>query len=493
MNILKRISLVLIVLLSGFIFSCKNKENVDDKIETLTIYTVNDFHGSLEEEDGAKGAARMASYIKDGLAEFGDAALVVSAGDMFQGSALSNYNYGRTVIDVMNYTSFSSMTIGNHEFDWKLETVLNYRDGNIENGEANFPFLGCNIINKNTGSIPEGIEPYTIVERKNLKIGIIGYIGAGQEEDILAENVADYYFDQPIDCIKNYSYYLRTVENCNVIITVGHDASSSVDKQISNLNGDYRVDGIINGHSHATYSDTYRRSDGVVIPCCQAGSAGTHVGVLKLTIDPETNSVTGGSCFVKQMSYRVSKDNNIEEMIEKLKEETAPIFQRVLCQAGQKIDRIHAADWVADALEDYTDADVAFVNYGGIRANAFPIEKGSDVTYSKVYQISPFDNLVVTFKLSGQLIINMLNVSGINHSYSISGDGLNGYFINGVKIDPEATYKVATIDFLFTNNSYNFHYGTDAVKTNIVLRDVIVETLENLSKNGKTWVMNERN
>lgn len=48
-----------------------------------------------------------------------------------------------------------------------------YRDVNIKNGEADFSFLGANIIRKSKNDLPDYVEPYTIIERGGLIIGII--------------------------------------------------------------------------------------------------------------------------------------------------------------------------------------------------------------------------------------------------------------------------------------------------------------------------------
>ena len=100
------------------------------------------------------------NYIESIIKENSDAAtLVISAGDMFQGSGLSNYRYGLDMVNIMNMIGFNAMSVGNHEFDWGLSTVLNYNDGDLENGEANFPFLGCNILYKET-DLQISYEPY---------------------------------------------------------------------------------------------------------------------------------------------------------------------------------------------------------------------------------------------------------------------------------------------------------------------------------------------
>jgi len=152
----------------------------DEVVEELTILTTNDFHGAIAETGGQYGIARLAQNFKM-VKDASKATVIVSAGDMFQGTALSNYNHGKTIIDIMNIMQFDAMTLGNHEFDWGYNQMYQYVDGNTNNGEAKFPFLGCNIIEKSTGTLPDGVKAYQIVERGGLKIAIIGYMGYGND------------------------------------------------------------------------------------------------------------------------------------------------------------------------------------------------------------------------------------------------------------------------------------------------------------------------
>ena len=94
----------------------------------------------------------------------------------------------------MNDIGFTAMTLGNHEFDWGLDKIAKYKDGDLTNGEANFPFLGANIFYKGTNRRPDWIDPYTIVDYNGLKVGIVGVVGGTQESSILALNVAEYDF-----------------------------------------------------------------------------------------------------------------------------------------------------------------------------------------------------------------------------------------------------------------------------------------------------------
>ena len=284
----KLLTIILSVFLLLLITSCGN-----DKIaEKLTIFTINDFHGAILSEDGAYGMARLGYYIMKEKKSSPHETLVLSAGDMFQGSGISNYSEGKSVIELMNIIEFDAMTIGNHEFDWSLETILAYRDGNKKNGEADFPFISANIIDKTTNKLPEYVEPYTIIERGGLTIGIIGYIGYGLESDIAVKMVENYEFLKPAAIVGEYAEELRAKKNCDVVIALGHDGSDATNSELATLTGDKRIDAIVNGHLHADSVEMLDSADGRKIPVVQAGSSGEYVGKISFTVDPETKELS---------------------------------------------------------------------------------------------------------------------------------------------------------------------------------------------------------
>ena len=155
-----------------------NKINLADLANVKSSYEskflmINDTHGAFVDNQ-YPGVERLASLIK----QLGDEYIKIANGDILQGSYISNILCGYPMIDALNNMNFNAYVIGNHEFDWGLDKIAEYKDGNLTNGEANFPFLGANIIDKKTNEIVDFLEPYTIIEKKDVRVGIIGLIGS---------------------------------------------------------------------------------------------------------------------------------------------------------------------------------------------------------------------------------------------------------------------------------------------------------------------------
>jgi len=136
----------------------------------VDFYTINDLHGKLADGDSHPGVDELSTYLTNAK-RTDDYMFVLSAGDMWQGSAESNLTNGKIMTEWMNAMDFTAMTLGNHEYDWG-ETAIR------ENHQiAEFPFLAINIYDRSTNKLVDYCKPSTVVSAGGLKIGIIGAMG----------------------------------------------------------------------------------------------------------------------------------------------------------------------------------------------------------------------------------------------------------------------------------------------------------------------------
>lgn len=457
----------------------------DDLVSEITIYTVNDFHGALLEVNGTAGAARLGQYLITKKNENPNGTIILAAGDMFQGTAISNYRYGLDVINWMNAVKFDAMTIGNHEFDWNLNEILKYRDSDLSNGEANFPLLGANIYQKSIDNIPNNLEPYTIIERGGVKIGVIGYIGYGLENDIATSMVADYRFEKPVLIIETIANYLREEEKVDIVIALGHDGSDATNSAL--VASSSKIDAIINGHLHLEKTDHLSGSKGRLVPIVQAGSSGAYIGEITFTINPNTKEISNSFVRTIKMDSYLPENPSIKAYLEAITNATAPLFSRVIGVAGKRIyNRNDVVQWAVNALKEQKSVDVAFINYGGIRSDAFPIDNDEKITISKVYQIMPFDNTIKLVKLSGAVIRGLME-SDLAYSSNLQKSGSYCTIDNKI-LEDNKLYTVASIDFVFDQEKYPFLKGTDIVVTGELFRNTIIYGIEELTKKQLKWI-----
>lgn len=474
---MKKLTSILLILIMGLgLTSCGLKPD-DDPIDCelypdhascvvdeepgdyLDIYYINDFHGAILPDSDQLGMAYIANYIITKKTENPDNVLVLAGGDILQGSALSNHYLGLSTINMLNEMYFDAYAIGNHEFDWGLETVTNYFDDNEDNGEANFPLLGANVFFEGTTDIPDGIEPYTIVERGGLKIGIIGTIGYGLESTISYSKVLGYEFAEPVAIIESYAYHLRTVENVDMVLVVSHD-KGNINERVAALEGDYKVDAVFNGHSHSNYALT-----NLGIPVLQAGHNGEYLGHVSFDLSDETLSTFSAENLDFYDSDLFHTPNTaVQNLIDGYVAETDALFNASIIVAGEDLSKGDLTFWLAKLMRITTNSDIAFHNIGGTRTD---IEEDEMISLSVLYEIWPFDNVIKTTWLTGKQINNF---KATYEGYYFDSD--ISYF------DEETYYKVATNDYVFDKIENPFVTGQSSENTELLLRDIVVTELE---------------
>lgn len=462
---MKKFLLLTILLLTSFsLIACKNADPVPTldpaDIGFLDIYYLNDFHGAILENDEELGFANIANFLITQKELYPENTIILAGGDMLQGSALSNYYAGLSTINIMNEMYFDAFTVGNHEFDWGIDVVTNYFDGNEDNGEANFPLLGANVFYKGTTDIVEHMDPYVIIERGDLKIGIIGTIGYGLEYSIATSKVEDYEFGSPAQIIEDYTYYLRTEMDVDYVIVASHDTGSTLNSQLAGLTGDYRVDAVFNGHSHSVYSET-----NLGFPVVQSGGYGEYVGHVRFELtDNLLTSFTAENLDFYSSELLRTPNEVVQSIITGYQAETDSLFNTPIITTGEYFDKTDLSIWIARMMRISTGADIGFQNSGGTRTS---ISDDSEINLSVLYQVWPFDNVVKTVYLTGAEIKYLM--------YDLIYDTEIESF------DDTTLYKVATNDYTFDKTSNPFIDGIDPYNTGIILRDLAESELEKQS------------
>lgn len=457
----------------------------EDSNFIINIFSLNDFHGAVFADDDEPGISKIGKYLIAQKTSFPESTIIISAGDMFQGGAVSSLTRGKVVVEAMNEIGFDALTIGNHEFDWGIDNITRYADKDLSNGEAEFPLLGANIFQKSANDLAYWTKPYAVVQRNGIKIGIIGTLGERQTTDILASIVADYEFTSQLEAIRKYTKQLRNEEGCDIVIVSSHDNTSSINPQIASMTGEYYVDAIINGHTHSYYAGEVARASGTPMPYVQSGDNGRYIGKISLFLDPNTKAVIDVSAEnINAYNTCQEESSVINAIINNYPQEIA-IASEVLGNAGETIYREQATSWAATAIKTHGLGEVGVINSGGIRSSAFPIYEDSTVTYGNIFKMMPFENRVITLELTGYQLMNLFG-SGLRFSSNV--DTYNNT-IDDVAIDGIKVYKVVTMDFVFEGYSGYFMQANNVLYTDDLFRDYLVqEVKDSIIKNGKWYL-----
>ena len=435
-----------------------NQDNNHQK-NTVNFFTMNDIHGRLITDSDAGTAAgldKVSTILKE--LEAKDEYIKISNGDMFQGSQFSNTLYGRPAIEWMNLEHFDCFVLGNHEFDWGIDKIASYKDGNLENGELNedCEILGCNIYLKSTNAMPSWLQAYSIEECNGYKVGVIGCIGEGLTSSISASMVADYVFVDPVPLVKEYAKILRVEEKCDVVIVSIHDYNTKTqNSRFASLSGDSRIDVIICGHSHTQNADYLTRSDKYDIPVIQCRGYNSSVGSISITMNNGAPVSHGKISHYVPANYQSNKEayNLLYEYYKDVKDADTKVGYTTTNLSKETLGML-----VCDAIMNKYNAEVGICNVGGIRS---AIGAG-DITYSDIYTVLPFDNTVFIIKIKGSDLKKAINSS---------------LYVNIDNISNAKTYTVAIISYVYENYEAFNTKALEATDTTDIVRDVVAEEI----------------
>jgi len=444
---------ILLLLLAA----CAVQDNASQRrLVTLTIIGTNDVHGTLLPKEMNGGLAAFSGYVaavRAARAADGGAVLLIDAGDMWQGSLESNLVEGRTVVDIYNALGYTAATIGNHEFDFGPVGAAAIPTGSSDDPrgalrqrirEATFPVLSANIVYRETGELIDwdNVSPSVMVEAAGIKVGIIGLVTADAFKVTIAANTVGLEIAPLADAIVREATSLRE-QGADIVIVTAHAGSrctefgdpqdlSSCDPggeivQVANALPAGLVDHIVAGHVHrgmahiingiavtSSFSNTYA-FDRVDFSIDQDSGRVIERKVFPPQVNCPAIGRASGECawletdpaLVRPASYEgrpVEPMASVEAIVASAAAHAAAIKAEPLgVTLTSAIDlegnpESPLANLFTDAVLAGVDADVAIHNVsGGIRA----ILPAGELTYGKVYEISPFDNRVAIVEVSG--------------------------------------------------------------------------------------------
>ena len=456
----KIVSLILLIALilscAAFMTACDYFHFINSAPNSLSLVNVimlNDNHGILNEEKGNLNKIASGINYYDSIGDV----VKIANGDMFQGTYVSSSLRGLPMLDALNAMDFDAFVIGNHEFDWGFDEMKKYKDGDVSNGEADFPFLGANIYDKQTNQMVDWLEPYTVVELSDVKIGIIGIIGE-VETSILTSNIVDYDFVDPTDIVKDLAAELRTVKECDAVIVSMHGDDSALNESLASFDGDSKIDGIFTVHTHSPTDEEIIREDGSSVCVLQNGGYGESFATLTLRFDENKNIVETDGKLNNTDTF--SNTGILSNVFEKYGDHIS-IGEEVILNTEYPMDRYDVGLSVVYSMYAKYGVAYSFINAGGVRTG---IDAG-EVTYADLFQILPFENEVYIITMSGSTLKNYLQNPGSIYYWGIGTDA----------IEDEQEYNIAIVDYLFQSYYFDDFRTEIYVDTNDLIRDVFIE------------------
>ncbi|MCP9340486.1 bifunctional metallophosphatase/5'-nucleotidase [Stutzerimonas xanthomarina] len=491
-----------------------------EPVVTFNLLSINDFHGQLSPRSvagrPAGGAAVLAAYLK---AASDDNTLIVHDGDQVGASPpnsallqdepsvsflnlLANPHcraFSRQLRMPRSVQPFAQQrcnligTLGNHEFDdGRSELLRLLIGGNHRNGPfledswqgARFPMVSSNVIDQSTGE--SLLPPYSIYFSNGVRIGVIGAALKETPSIVSPSGVAGLRFVDEADAINRSVAELRR-HGVRAIVVALHQGGRQVsydgptNPQADTVTGpvvniierlDDEVDVVISGHAHGFTNAMVPNANGKPILVTQAFSAGTAYADIELVVSRRSRDIVEKSAAVittwADQGAGLSPDPNVAALVARADARVEPPVARVVGVAQGDITRSETpagesalGNLIADAQRVATDAQISFMNPGGIRADL----ASGEVAWGALFAIQPFANDLVSMDLTGaqiktlleqqwigQSYPRLLKPSGIRYSWSTSRpEGSRVIEIRdaaGALINPAAVYRVTVNSFL---------------------------------------------
>lgn len=402
--------------------------------DTIKVFETTDVHGyitdvsSYKEDTFEYRLAYFSKIVND--ARNNDAyedVLLLDTGDIYQGTPHSNLTYGAAMRAAYDQMDYDAVGLGNHEFDWDVKTYATDAKGTMApyeigsyKGDSDIPVLMSNLYYKDSGERVEFTQDYTIVDKGDYKVGIVGWAD-DYSADIKASQIAPYTIDDNREKLKELAEEVD--KKADIVVILAHSDPKSIAEEMD----PEVVDLVAGGHTHKNVNGTADNGIDYMQGNCYAYGYSTA----EIKVNPETKDVEVTTPEFRDISpkggdhsylyYNNGNNTQLDPEVTKISQAAWDAVKgemyEVLGTVDQSITKDFidetngtssiAGNWLADMMLAATkdqNTVAAFANRGGIRANLEMAEGASsrDITVADIYTISPFGNRILTFAITGQ-------------------------------------------------------------------------------------------
>ena len=424
----------------------------DDKQFLLPLIETTDIHGYLINKVDKTVHYRLA-YIADkvndirgrGTEYSKDRLLLLDGGDIYQGASISNMLDGKPLFVALDQMGYDAVAVGNHEFDWDFEKLAD-TDATMPDYEWNgqmhvngVPVLCANLYKD--GSRVSSTRDYVIVEKSavnsngksvKVKIGIIGfaidYAGSIMTSKFTGKG---YSINEDYSIANGIAADLESSGQCDVTILLIHGAA---DVAAASLGQGSVIDLVLGGHSHDTMSG--KADSGIAY--LQGGKYAEHYASANLVFTTEEENGKVSFTGVDKMAttlVNVSRDTHTAEgqNAEDLENDILTLSDQTISEISGKANDVIGyitvdasaygiqgsggracvmANWMCDIIRRIGEAEVSFVNVGGVRTYIMLDGKSQrDITVSDVYEIFPFGNTTYVYEITYEELLRIFEYS----------------------------------------------------------------------------------
>jgi 2',3'-cyclic-nucleotide 2'-phosphodiesterase (5'-nucleotidase family) len=207
---------------------------------------------------------------------------------------------------------------------------------------------------------------------------------------------------------------------------------------------------------------------------------------------------------VKYRDYRITQKqtsaNEINQLLKPYSDSVNKSMNAVIAVAGITLQKRQPEGALGNVLADammvmakqkyQTNIDATFINYGGIRLPSIP---AGDITLGKIYEVAPFDNIIVLLKLKGAILQQLLNhiaskggwpCAGIR--WQIKNKLAVNIIVGGNALDLDKEYTIATLDYIANGGDECEMLKSIPQQNNgYLFREAVIDYFTQLNSQGK--------
>jgi len=475
------------VLLIIFSFACTEKEK-PEKI-TLHLIETSDIHGSIFDYDfindkkANTSLSKISSYINN--LRIDKNVVLLDNGDILQGQPVVYYSNYENIDEkhicsqVMNYLDYDAATVGNHD----IEAGHTVYDKLVN--EFNFHWLAANAINTSTGK--PYFKPYTIINKKGVKIAVLGLITPGIPKWLPEELWDGIEFIDMVESAKEWVPKIMEKEKPDLFIGLFHsgydytyggvnydtprneNASLIVAKQVAGF------DIIFVGHDHRTWNEKVKNPHGKEVIIMGTKGNANQFCVAKVDMILNENEKYEKSFHTEIIDvYPLKTDQEFTLKFENQMNEVKKYVSHKVGTFEKSIDAhegIYGPSVFVDLINtiqlDISDAEISFAAPLSFNAT---IEKGP-VHIRDMFKLYRFENFLYTMNLSGKEIDGYLEYSFANWFNTMKDENDHLLLFKSDK-NGKPLYSEQYQSYSLKNNYYNFDvaagikYSVDISKPN---------------------------
>lgn len=399
----------------------------------IKIIETSDVHGALLPYDLTKDTSTTASlahvhaYVVSQKKPRDQEIILLDNGDLIQGDPMSYYyNFVNTkgihlFADALNFMGYDAATIGNHDIETGHDVYDKFRQ------EIKFPWLAANVINTETNE--PYFEPYTIIERRGVRIAVLGLTTPGVPNWLPQKLWSGMHFEDMIESAEKWVKIIKEKEKPDLLIGLFH---SGVDYTYGGVTADtYRnenasqliaervpgFDVIFVGHDHAGWNFSVKNSLGEEVLILGPLAKAKTVAVANISMEFNSKSEAWEK---KEVSGEIVEMKDVrpdETFVQKYLMPLNQVKNYVSKPLGQITKTISSRESIFGVSEfvdlvhtiqlETTGADISFT--APLTFNT-SINKGW-IYIKDIFRIYHYENFLYTMSLSGKEIKNYLEYS----------------------------------------------------------------------------------